>query len=148
MIGKIPSHYQIAAKVLPFRSKALAEMYRVLVPGGSVAVSVFRGLEKNPYPAALLSAVTRHLGGDTAKQFHAPYSFEDRDDLGSLLGRAGFRDVKIDYVELQMQVSQPREFIIGHLSIFGFFPALMAKSLGLRRLRFLGPLSRVWLCGT
>jgi ubiquinone/menaquinone biosynthesis C-methylase UbiE len=125
---------QQGLQFFPDRSKALTEMYRVLVPDGRAAVSVFCGLEKNPYPAALASAIARHLGVDSAEPLRAPFAFENRDDLGSLLARAGFRGAKIDDVELEMHVSPLRDFIIGHLSVFGFFSALMAKDSGERRM--------------
>src|SRR5262249_10357717 len=50
---------------------SVAEMRRVLAPGGSVAASVWQGLDKHPVYAALHSAVLRVLH---APAFQAPFS--------------------------------------------------------------------------
>jgi hypothetical protein len=56
-----------------------------------------------------------------------PFAFDDPEELRSLLVSAGFRQVTIENVELEMRVNTLPEFFIGHLSVFPFYPALAAK---------------------
>jgi ubiquinone/menaquinone biosynthesis C-methylase UbiE len=48
------------------REGALREMHRVLQTAGRMALSVWNALEANPYFDALVRAVERHIGRDTA----------------------------------------------------------------------------------
>jgi hypothetical protein len=64
---------------------------------------------------------------DASGEMDLPFAFEDPEELRSLLATAGFREVTIDDVELEMRVNTLPEFIIGHLSIFSFYPLLAAK---------------------
>ena len=48
----------------PQRTAALAEIHRVLVPGGLVGVLVWSRIEENPYNVALARAVGRHVGDE------------------------------------------------------------------------------------
>jgi len=121
---------QQGLQFFPDRVKALREMHRVLTPNGRVAVSVWYSLSKNPYPAALASAIGKYLGADSTLEIGYPFAFEDPDELRSLLVAAGFRRVTVDDVELEMRVSTMQEFIIGHLSTFPFYAALAAKDPG------------------
>jgi len=116
------------------RAKAVSDMHRVLVPGGRLAVSVWRGLSENPYPAALVGAIEGHLGVDAAAGARQPFSFGGRDELRSLLATAGFQGVTVDDAELEMHVRSVQEVVGGHLSLFASNAALSAKDPGVRRL--------------
>jgi SAM-dependent methyltransferase len=53
---------QLRLQFFPDPSGALAEMARVLVPGGRVAVMVWRSIHHSPEFAALAGALDRHIG--------------------------------------------------------------------------------------
>jgi len=52
---------QQRVQFFPDRTAALHEMYRVLAPGGRLALSVWRALQHNPYSAAEAATVSRYV---------------------------------------------------------------------------------------
>jgi len=71
------------------RRAALQEMWRVLRPGGRMAVAVWDALDRNPGYAALAGLLQRLFGEDVANDLRAPFALGDPDTLTSLLGEAG-----------------------------------------------------------
>jgi hypothetical protein len=67
------------------RKGALREMMRVLTPGGRLALSVWRPLERLPLFVALVDALEHHLGADVAAPLHAAFTISDADELRSLI---------------------------------------------------------------
>ncbi|CAN5783739.1 methyltransferase domain-containing protein [soil metagenome] len=74
---------------------AVAEMARVLKPGGRVALSVFRGLMHCPGYDHFMRAVRQHVGEDAATMVASPFSFDDPDRVRSLLLHAGFTNIDL-----------------------------------------------------
>jgi SAM-dependent methyltransferase len=85
---------------------AVAEMRRVLAPGGSVAVSAWQGLERHPVYAALHAAVLRVL---QAPAFQAPFSLGGG-ELVQLFENAGFERVTIDSLTIDAHFAFPDRF--------------------------------------
>ena len=73
---------------------------RVLVPGGRLAVSVWRSLEEHPFLAELERISARHLGPLAPDRRHA---FGDAAALGDILSEAGFSDVSVTTSELTLK---------------------------------------------
>jgi SAM-dependent methyltransferase len=71
------------------RSKALAEMWRVLRPGGRLAVAVWDGLERTPGYAAMTALLERMFGAEVADALRAPYALGDPAALAVLARLAG-----------------------------------------------------------
>lgn len=71
------------------RAAALAEMARVLSPGGTIAVAVWDTLENTPGYRAMSALLLRLFGPETARSLEAPYALGDRDELQGLFTRAG-----------------------------------------------------------
>lgn len=74
---------------------ALREMARVLVPGGRVALMVWRDLQYSPGFGVLAAALERHVSAEAAAIMRAPFALGEVDQLQALLVAAGFRDVGI-----------------------------------------------------
>lgn len=106
-----------AAEALPFRSQsfdavmsqfglmffsdqraALEEMWRVVRPGGRLAVAVWGSLEDTPGYAAATSLVSRLFGDAVADLLRSPYSLGDREELQSLLAAAGISEARVKLV--------------------------------------------------
>ena len=88
----------LAQQVLQFLDDpagALAEMARVLVPGGRLGLSVLRGIEHSPGYVCLADALERHAGPDAATMMRSPFAWPGSDRLRAAVEGAGFRDVHL-----------------------------------------------------
>jgi SAM-dependent methyltransferase len=64
---------QLGLQFFPDRAAALAEMARVLVPGGRLAVMVWRSIDHSPGFAVLAGALDRHVGPAAGALMRAPF---------------------------------------------------------------------------
>jgi len=83
---------QQGLQFFPDRLAAMREMRRVLVPGGRVALAVWRPIEHSPGFAVFADALDRHIGPDLLA---GPFSLGDAAELRALLEQADFHDVRI-----------------------------------------------------
>lgn len=88
---------------------ALADVRRVLRPGGRLALAVWDELEANPW-AALASQELRERGLLGASGGPGPFALSDRDRLGELIEDAGFELLAIETVELTRRHASFSEF--------------------------------------
>jgi ubiquinone/menaquinone biosynthesis C-methylase UbiE len=86
------------------RAAAARQARRLLVDGGRLAVSVWRGPEHHPLLEASTAAVARHLDV-TTDALNTPFSFGDAGELASVLEDAGFTGVEVE--ELSMDAHFP-----------------------------------------
>ncbi|MFE3459727.1 methyltransferase domain-containing protein [Nocardiopsis aegyptia] len=87
---------QQGLQFFPDRPAALAEMHRVVAPGGRVAVSVWCDPDSPGY-TAVREALTLHSAdtSDLLTFMDAIFALSDADELGALLERAGFTGVRV-----------------------------------------------------
>ncbi len=78
------------------RIKALQEMYRVLKPGGKMAVAVWDTLENTPGYADVVAILQRLFGEDYANGLRAPYVLGNTTELKALFDDAGIVGAQID----------------------------------------------------
>jgi SAM-dependent methyltransferase len=77
------------------RARALREMWRVLKPGGRLAVCVWDALGNSPGYAAMAALLERLFGSRIAGELHAPFALGDHQALRSLFGKAGIPNADI-----------------------------------------------------
>jgi ubiquinone/menaquinone biosynthesis C-methylase UbiE len=109
----------LCAQTLQFledRPLALAEIHRVLEPGGRVAVSLWCSIERSPYFHVLVQAITKHVGAETAAGLRAAFGLSDAEAIRALLTGAGFRNVKATVQEFDLELPVPEEFVPRHVS--------------------------------
>lgn len=75
--------------------QAVAEMSRVLAPGGSVAVAVWASLEDTPGYLAMAGLLADLFDRDTAESLRAPYSLGDPEGVRELMA-GSFPDVSVE----------------------------------------------------
>jgi ubiquinone/menaquinone biosynthesis C-methylase UbiE len=85
---------QFALMFFDARPKALAEMRRVLRPGGRLAVAVWAPLEDAPAYAAVVALLDRMFGPAAGASLRAPFVLGDPAQTVSLVTAAGFSDVR------------------------------------------------------
>jgi SAM-dependent methyltransferase len=74
---------------------ALKEIWRVLRPGGRLAVAVWDVLDHAPGYAAMVALLQRLFGDRIADQLRAPFALGDPEALRSLFAKAGISGVAI-----------------------------------------------------
>jgi ubiquinone/menaquinone biosynthesis C-methylase UbiE len=105
---------QFALMFFADRQAALAEMRRVLVSGGRVAISVFQGIDRHPFYQALDEAIARRLGTSAVEQI---FALGDGYALGASLEQAGFRDVVVEPFSIVARFPNPEAFLAGEIDV-------------------------------
>ena len=78
------------------QTAALKEMWRVVRPGGRMAVAVWDALERTPGYAAMTKLLQRLFGDQVADALRAPYVLGDPEPLLSLFESAGISNAQIE----------------------------------------------------
>ncbi|MEW6472120.1 MAG: methyltransferase domain-containing protein [Actinomycetota bacterium] len=87
---------QQGLQFFPDRAAALAELHRVLKPGGWAGVAVWCAIEECPFWDALAGAVGQVLGKEAEISFRSgPWGLPEADELERLFDGAGFSDVVV-----------------------------------------------------
>ncbi len=122
---------QFALMFFSDRAAALAEMHRVLTPGGRMTLSVFQEITRHPFYVALNEAVVRRLATPAVASI---FALGNTDALADALSRAGFRDASIEPVSLTAYMGPPEAFLAGEIELdTAAIPAMQALAPNERR---------------
>lgn len=90
--------------------QALAEVARVLVPGGRFAAAVWRSLPDNPAFAAFVDVLPRHLPAPAAASLRAAFRGPHGRALADLLAAAGLVGIRTRLASFEARFDSPRTF--------------------------------------
>ncbi len=86
---------RFSLQFVPDVQRALAEVRRVLKPGGRFAAAVFSAVERNPFRAAPQAIASRLAGRPFPEPGPGQWALNDPSTLRDAFRQAGFRDVDV-----------------------------------------------------
>lgn len=95
----------------PEKVGALAEMRRVVAPGGRVVVTTWASHEHCPGFGKLAAALERHFGADVAKALQTPFSMGDSSATRALFREAGFAEVSAEVRDGEGRFASLRDWV-------------------------------------
>jgi len=106
---------QMGLMFMEDRPGALAEMRRVLVPGGRVIVNTPGPIQ--PAFERMEEAIIQHISAELGGFVRAVFSMHDPDSLGELLRDAGLADVSATVSTATLQLPAPAEFLWQYINL-------------------------------
>ena len=109
----------------PDKPGALAEIHRLMTPGGRFAFSIWDG--HSAYTSALCAAVEKHISAEVAARQNSQRVTPNAAELADAVETAGFRDVVVHRQTLDIRVPAARTFVplhLGSMPIAAAFDAL------------------------
>jgi enediyne biosynthesis protein CalE5 len=108
--------------------RAGREAYRVLRPGGRVAVSVWGPRAENPWLGVVFDAVTAHTGLPVPPPgLPGPFALGDRDRLCGILTAAGFGAVRVEELAVPLRAPSFEAWWTRTASVAGPLAAILAR---------------------
>jgi ubiquinone/menaquinone biosynthesis C-methylase UbiE len=102
---------QQGLQFFPDQGRALGEMRRVLSPTGRVALSVYSPIERTQGANAFVLALDRVLGPAASNIKRAEHSFNAPDELKEPLMDAGFAEVEVQTVVLEIAFPSVLDYV-------------------------------------
>ena len=100
---------QQGLQFFPDKRAALKEIRRVLVPGGTLILTVWSAVPQ--WGTAIADGLTRYVSAEAAKTSLAPFSFNDPEVIQALLVESGFLDIKMDILVVERLLGPAEESI-------------------------------------
>jgi len=76
------------------RRKAADEMFRVMKPGGRLAIAVWNSIEDNPAYGDIIAVLDEQVSTSAGDALRLPYSLGNPNDVISVLKQAGFSEIE------------------------------------------------------
>ncbi len=118
---------QFGLMFVPDKLKALQEIYRVLKPEGCFLFNTWDRLENNRLIYVGQEILNRFFKGDAPTFYLTPFSMHDMQQMGLMMGRAGFRDSEIILVKKEGMIESAADAVKGMLEGNPVFIALSEK---------------------
>lgn len=92
---------QFGLMFVPDKSLALRDARRVLRSGGTLLMSTWAAMDRNPVVRITHETLREFFPDDPPRFYETPFSLDDPGALGALLQGEGFHDVRVEIVEKQ-----------------------------------------------
>lgn len=89
----------------PDKAKGMAEMTRVLKPGGVLALNVWDSFEHNPSIGIINRTIQQHFDEDPPRFLETPFGTVTADDGRALFSQAGYADLDVALVSESVEVT-------------------------------------------
>jgi len=97
------------------RQKSAEEMFRVLKPGGSLAIAVWNSVEQNPAYADIIAVLQEQVGTAAADALRLPYSLGNPDEVTTVLDNSGFASINVETKVESAQFPSSRHMVEAEL---------------------------------
>lgn len=97
------------------REKAAHQMYRVLKPGGRLAIAVWNSIENNPTYGDIIAVLDEQVSAAAGDALRLPYSLGNPEDVIAVLSRGGFSGIKAETREEQASFPSSRTMVEAEL---------------------------------
>lgn len=104
---------QFGIMFVPDKLAAMKEAKRVLRPRGVFLFNVWNRIEENDLGRTTHETVARFFPSDPPQFYTVPFGFHDTELIRSMLGQAGFTDVKIESVEKESKAPSAGHVAVG-----------------------------------
>jgi ubiquinone/menaquinone biosynthesis C-methylase UbiE len=115
---------QMGLMFMEDRAAALAEMRRVVVPGGRVVVNTPGTIQ--PAFVAMEQAIVEHISPDLGGFVRAVFSMHDPEALATLLRDSGLQDVSATVTTTTLELPRPDEFLWQYVNLTPMGPLVAA----------------------
>ena len=78
------------------RHAAASEMFRVMKPGGRLAVAVWNSIENNPAYGDIIAVLDEHVSTAAGDALRLPYSLGDPEEVTGVFDHVGFTDLAVE----------------------------------------------------
>ncbi|MDN3548888.1 class I SAM-dependent methyltransferase [Mucilaginibacter aquaedulcis] len=113
---------QFGVMLVPDQQKALAEIFRVLRPGGKVVFSTWADLLANKLWLISDKVLNEYLAKSTIRSNPGPFSMSDADGVIELLRQTGFKEI------ISQAVDKYGEIATASMAAYGFIQGLPVSS--------------------
>jgi ubiquinone/menaquinone biosynthesis C-methylase UbiE len=117
---------QMGLMFMSDRAAAVAEMRRVLAPGGRVVVNT-PGAIQPPF-VVLEQAIVEHISADLGGFVRAVFSMHDPDAVATLLRDAGLHEVTASVTSVPLRLPAPAEFLWQYINLTPMGPFVAQAS--------------------
>ena len=104
---------QFGIMFVPDKDKAAREAFRVLAPGGRLLLNSWDAIERNAFMRVAHETITALYPDDPPQFYKVPFGYADPVEIQNLLGRTGFKDVKVENVKVEARAPEARLFARG-----------------------------------
>lgn len=104
---------QFGVMFFPDKKRSFAEVHRVLGPGGRYLFNVWDSWDTNAFARLAHELVTEFFPEEPPGFYKVPFSYADVEEISAAVAGAGFAEIEIERLPLNVEIGSPAEFARG-----------------------------------